>query len=213
MKIIQEYLYKIGIVIFLLAILMEVYIYFLLKKRAPNIFNNTYNQTIIKVENKSVQVTNTIKTYTSNLFMKYITDLKLICKHSLLLNGKKVYNADKVANQNSNFFNINKNNKNIIIATQEELNKEKYIEKYFNSTTNNYDYINIYEKYFKDIHDNNLILKELFSDSHKELNTIGYYRIRKKNIDFSKDEEMKAKFIISILKTVFINRYISKRKN
>jgi len=206
MKLIREYFIKICIAIFILAILMELYIFSLLKKRSPNIWEDAYDTNIQKSINKTFQITKKMETYLHNLLMSYYTDLKLICKHMLLLNGKSNTNYTSSMNKEANFFNISINKKKILIATMEELNKEEYMKNLFNESSQMYDYINKYEEEFKDSRNTKKILKKLFSDSHKELNAISYYNynpiIKKK--DFSREEEINAKFLISILKTIFV---------
>ena len=214
MKLIREYFIKICIAIFILAILMELYIFFLLDKRSPNIWKDAYDTNIQKSINKTFQITKKMETYLHNLLMSYYTDLKLICKHMLLLNGKSNTNYTSSMNKEANFFNISIDKKKILIATMEELNKEEYMKNLFNESSQMYDYINKYEEEFKDSRNTKKILKKLFSDSHKELNAISYYNynpiIKKK--DFSREEEINAKFLISILKTIFVKRYLRKRQ-
>ena len=111
MKLIREYLIKICIAIFILAILMELYIYFLLNNRSPTIWKNAYNTNIQKSVNKTIQITKKLEIYLDNLLMNYNTDLKLICKHMLLLNGKNNTNYTSSMNKDANFFNINNNKK------------------------------------------------------------------------------------------------------
>ena len=41
-----------------------------------------------KTEKKAEEITQKIEEYTKNLLTRYMTDLKLICRHALLLNGK-----------------------------------------------------------------------------------------------------------------------------
>ena len=53
------------------------------------------------------------------------------------------------------------------------------------------------------------MLNELFSDKHQELNAISYYSPLKDK----SNEELSIKFMISILKTIYIKRYIGKRMN
>ena len=214
MKLIQEYLIKICISVFLLSILMELYILFLLMNRSPKMFDKAYNETLSKTENKSIIITKKIDKYISSLLMKYSGDVKLICKHALLLNGKEQnYKPESIMEDNINIFNINNEKKSIVNSTLEEINKNDYMKDFYNETSHMYDYLNSYEKKFKDIYDNNFILTKLFSDEHKELNTISYYNMLNKNKIFSKEEENNIKFLISILKTIFIRRYIVKRNN
>ena len=211
MKLIREYLIKICIAIFILAILMELYIYFLLNNRSPTIWKNAYNTNIQKSVNKTIQITKKLEIYLDNLLMNYNTDLKLICKHMLLLNGKNNTNYTSSMNKDANFFNINNNKKKILIATMEELNKEDYMKNLFNESSQIYDYLNKYEEEFKGIRNNKYILKKLLSDSHKELNAISYYNPLNKEKTFTREEEINAKFLIPILKTILVKRYLRRR--
>ena len=52
-------------------------------------------------------------------------------------------------------------------------------------------------------------IKKLFSDNHTELNAISYYSPSKEK----SNEELSIKFMISILKTIYIRRYIAKQQN
>ena len=212
MKLIQEYIIKICIAVFTLAVLMELYILFLLMKRSPKTFDSTYHQTMEKSESKAIEITGEIEKFISNLLMKYTTDLKLICKHTSLLNGKATYNSEKLINTNSNIFNINNNKKMILKSNLEELKKSNITKKYFNESSDTFEYIHYYEKEFKN-NNNNIILNTLFSDLHQELNAISYYSISNDEKIFTKDEKLRIKFIISILKTIFVKRYIAKRNN
>ena len=209
MKLIQEYLIKICITIFLLALLMELYILYLLKNKPPKIWEKIYDENIAKSENRTIKITKQIKYYLENLMFQYYVDLKLIGKHMLLLNGKQNVEYESSINKNSNILTKNKQNKKILMANINELNKEEYMRKFFDRNASNYNYINFYEKKFKN-YDNNEILRDLLSDSHKELNAISYFSSVNK-MTFNNEEEMNIKHIISILKTVYINRYLRKR--
>ena len=215
MKLIQEYIIKIVILIVVSIVAIEGIITYLLVNRAKIIFDATYSETIEKSEAKSIEITKKIEEYATNLLTRYMTDLKLICKHSQLLSGGKTFEMDTVVdlNESLNFF--QSLDKQIYFATLEELNKIDYLKKM--SDSDGFNYISKYEKEFEGITDKNYILNKLFSDNHKELNAIGYYNYDGNNLD-SWDwdnvyERMSVKYIISALKTVFIRRYIRKRSN
>ena len=213
MKLIQEYIIKICIAVFILALLMELYILFLLMKRAPKTFDSTYHQTMEKSESKSIEITGKIEKFISNLLMKYTTDLKLIGKHASLLNGKAIYSPEKLININSNMLNINNNKKMILKSNTEELKKNNLTKKYYNNLSDSFEYILNYEIEFKNNENNNIIINSLFSDSHQELNSISYYSLSNNDKIFTQEEKIRIKFIISIFKTIFIRRYIAKRNN
>ena len=104
------------------------------------------------------------------------------------------------------------NTKRFLISKEEILNKTDYIHHYY-SDKNTYDYAYYYEQDFNLNPDKNYLLKNL-SDSHEELNYIGYYNFEDNNVSLIEDKEkISIKFIMSILKTIFIRRYIIKRMN
>jgi hypothetical protein len=164
---------------------------------------------MLNSKQKTIEITNRIQHYVKSLLYKQTTDLKLICKHASLLNGKGIYNPNNVINKNSNFINNSSKSKQIIYATIEKLNEDKDIHKYFNKSSQTFDYYSLYEEEFQNMNDNNRLLNILFSDSHPELNKISYYSLTKKEVT----QNLSIKFIVSILKTIYIRRYITKRKN
>ena len=200
MKLIQEYTIKIIIQIFSFTIIMEIFIMIILSRRSGIIFSSTYNQTIIKSELKSIEITKKIQTYISNLLVRYSTDLKLICRHALLFSKFK-----NSSNTSTILLNTDKN-KEIIYANFKELLQNEIINKTFNEFIGRFDYCNLYEEEFKNIKKNQ-ILNSLFSDSHSELNIISYYSILNDKIS----QNLAIKYLISILKAIYIRRYISKR--
>ena len=212
MKLIQEYIIKIVLLIIVSIVAIEGIITYLLAKRAIIIFNATYSETIEKSEAKSIEITKKIEEYATNLLTRYMTDLKLICKHALLLNGKSYLKEDEVIDLNTNWVFLSSLDKQIYFATLEELNKVEYLKNM--SDSEGFNYISKYEKEFEGITDKNYILNKLFSDQHKELNAIGYYNYDGNNLDSLGDyEKIPIKYIISALKTVYIRRYIRKRNN
>ena len=210
MKIIQEYIIKIVVLCIVSVLIIESFITFLLVKRAELIYNSVYNETMYKTEEKSIEITKKIEEYATNLLTRYMTDLKLICKHALLLNGKENSTDDDVINEDSDI--LKNSNKNILISIEKELNNTAYIHKYY-SDKNTYDYAYYYEQEFNLNPDRNYVLKNL-SDSHEELNSIGFYNFEDNDVSLIKEEEkISIKYIMSILKTIFIRRYIIKRMN
>ena len=209
MKLIKEITTKIIIFIFIFAIHMEALILILILFRSSQILNKTYKEIIEKTESKAIEITKQVVKYGRYIFMRYNTDLILIGKHIYLLNGYDIYDSERAINNESHIFNLNNKIKNIIPAKLEELINIDYMKKIFNGTFQRFDYLNKYEKDFNNIHDNNLILKTLFSNSHQELNSISYYSTSKNE----STEENTIKFIITILKSIYIRRYIRKRIN
>ena len=119
MKLVQEFSIKITICILVFVLLMEIGILLFLLSSSANIFNNTYNQTMMNSKQKAIEIANKIQLYVKNLLYKQTTDLKLICKHASLLNGKSIYNPNNVINKNSKFIINSNKSKQIIYATTE----------------------------------------------------------------------------------------------
>jgi len=209
MKLVQEFSIKIIIFILVIVIAMEIGILLFLISSSGSIFTTTYNQTMLKSKQKAIEIANKIQLYVKNLLYKQTTDLKLICKHASLLNGKGIYNPNNVINKNSKFIINSSKSKQIIYATIEKLNEDKDIYKFFNKSSQTFDYNSLYEEEFQNMNDNNRLLNILFSDSHPELNKIGYFSLTKTEAI----QNLSIKFIVSILKTIYIRRYIAKRKN
>ena len=208
MKLIQEYTIKVIIFTIVLSFVMEIFLLCLLYIRANIIFKESYQQTILNSETKSIKITQKISNHISNVIIKYLTDLKLIGKHALLLNGKKDKNYTTEINKESTFFKNSYNQKHLVIATKEELFKVDSIKKMFNDLNQSFDYFHQYELEFERIYEHNQILNSLFSN-HPELNYISYYSPSKIESDY----KLEIKFMMSIFKTIYIRRYIGKRAN
>ena len=212
MKLIQEYIIKIVILCIVAVVVIEGFITYLLTMRAQLIFDSIYNETMEKTEEKAEEITQKIEEYATNLLTRYMTDLKLICKHALLLNGKPDSTDDDVIAQDSDI--LKNSNKQIIEATLEKLKNNSDIKNIFTNDFS-YDYISKYEDEFNNCTDKNYILNTLFSDSHNELNYIGYYNYENGNnlTSISEEEKVSIRYILSILKSIYIRRYLIKREN
>ena len=206
MKLIQEYLIKIIILVISLSILMEIILFILFYLNSIQIFNTTYKQTMLNTEEKSIEITQKIAIHIKNVIVKYLADLKLIGKHALLLNGKGK-NFTTEMNKNAKIVNNNNKQKHIVKATREELLKVETLKKVYNQFFEHFEYFLNYEAEFEKINEHNQILNSFFSDSHQELNYVGFYSPSK----ISSENELEIKFMVSIFKTILIRRYIGKR--
>ena len=206
MKLIQEYIVKASIFVFALSIVMELSILILTIIRSSQNFTETYQQITFKSEKKSIFLSEKIKNFTIYILLKYTTDLKLIGKHSLLLNGKKGFNSSFAMNRNYQIFINNNEKKEIISAELKNLLQKDYMANLYNKSLDKFDYITKYEEEYKNIGDQNFMLNKLIND-HPELNSIGYYSLTKEK----PEDELNIKFIISAIKTVYIKRYLAKR--
>ena len=224
MKLIREFSIKVIILIFSLLVALEfcnlLYIYLTSK----SIFQKTYDESIKRTEEKSLEITRNLKTFTTNYFLKFITELKLIAKYTLLFKGKSSNNFENIINKNSKFVKNNNLNKKIIEANTKSLYKIPDFKKIYNATgdlnelgkpidNSTLKYIQYYSQIFGEEKDRNKIITKLFKE-HDELNYISYYyygNITDYNIsDFPEKEEF-IKNILVIIKSIFIQRMITKK--
>ena len=70
MKLIKEYIIKEILVLLAAAIVIEGFIIYLLNKRAKIIYEDTYNETIEKIENKTLEAAIKIEELAKNYLSK-----------------------------------------------------------------------------------------------------------------------------------------------
>ena len=86
MKLIKEFIIK-EIILLLIALLtIEVFIISILYIRADIIYDETYNETMDKIFNKTLEAAEKFNEFAKNYISKYLTDLKLVSMHSILFN-------------------------------------------------------------------------------------------------------------------------------
>ena len=173
MKIIREYTIKVIIMIISFVVSLEVcnllYIYFTSK----TIYKKTYDETLKRTEEKSMEITRNIKNFTANYFLKFVTELKMIAKYTLLYNGKIENNYANIINRNSQFILNNNMQKKIINANISRLFTTPEFFKIYKETgqlnelglpidSSNLNYIKYYSQVFGEEKDKNKILKKLF---------------------------------------------------
>ena len=228
MKLIREFTIKVIILIISLVVALEVCNLLYIYLTSKSIFQKTYDETIKKTEQKSLEITRNIKTFTGNYILKFVTELKLIAKYTLLYNGKNLTNFENKINNYSKFVLNNNLKKKIIEAKTEDLNKTKDFMKIYNvtgdlnelgETTNNstLKYIQYYSQIFGEEKDKNKLITKLFKE-HDELNYISHYYLGYKasnityyNISEHPEKEELIKNILAIIKTIFIQRMITKK--
>ena len=174
MKLIKEYSTKVLIFIFFLVCSSEICVFFFIHHNSKNIYNKLFDDTLNNSAKKSKETLKSLLHFTKNLFMNYMTKLKLISKHIVLYNEKRDSNKSQIINKNSKIFNkINLENK-IIEAKTEVIKHKKIFKDLFNETTNKFDYSDNYmKKYGKDV-DKNILMNKLLRE-HDELNYISYH--------------------------------------
>ena len=86
MKLIKEFIFKEIILFFLALVIIEVYIAITLSKRENIIYDTTYEETVEKIQNKTIEVCQKFEEFSKNYLSKYLADLKMIILHSVLFN-------------------------------------------------------------------------------------------------------------------------------
>ena len=228
MKIIHEYSIKVIIMILFFMIVLEGCFLSYIDSTSNKILKETYNETLKKTEQKTIEITRNTKKFVENLLMKYITELKLIARHIFLYKGKNNINNKNHINYNSKIFENKNNHKKIIEAN---LTKLLYTNDFFkifkdtgqlqengypkNISTINLNYLNYYKQEFENSKDDNILLNKLLNE-HNELNYIGHHYFGENesyNITKDKEKENLIKYILVILKSLYVSRLITKKQN
>ena len=210
MKLFSSSLPKYKLIALITFILFEIISFIIIFVKHKPIYSEIFEQIKDLSINQTIKIADNINEIFRITFNRYYLDLKIIGKHMSLL-------ANDEINQNSKYYkNIVKNeDKQIIYGTIEELKKnfseyydnytqkflflENYIKKYIKNETNYFDIIN------------NLMNNSL----HPEFNSISYYKNRGNinDIETNLKKKTAAKYLISILKTNFINRFLAKKED
>ena len=214
MELSKEYTFKYVLVIFCLGIALEICVSFFLYNNSQNIFNEIFDNTLEKSAEKTKETMEKMNSFIKNLMMFYMTKLKLISKHTFLFNGKYNSKNENIINRNSKIFK-NKNLREKIIKAKTDVIKNKgSFKDVFNNGTEKFDYIEYYmNKYGKDI-DKNILLNKL-SKEHDELNYISYHNYIDEEFnlnDLEEEEIKKMNYLISIFKSIYLERFLSKRE-
>ena len=210
MNLIHEFSVKIIIFTFCLAFALEGSVLLFILLTSKDILNKVYDQTITNTENKTLEFTNSIKTLSRNLFMKTVNDLKLISRNIYLYNS-----PEKTLNKNSKIFSNNKEHKKIISANTEEIiNINDRFKDIFNNNTGRFDYLEYYINLYGNETNNSYLLNKLLKE-HDELNYINYINYSDySNIEqMTEEEENKIKYILIMLKTMYIKSFISRKSS
>ena len=224
MKLIQEYTIKLIIMINFFVITLEICVLLFISKTSTKIFDNMYEETLNKTEEKTLEITSSIKMFTTNFIIKFITNLKLIAKHTLLYNGKNTSNINDIINKNSKFVINNNQHKKIIKSDMIQLFMTPEFYKIYKETdqlnelgypteTSYLNYIQYYSKIIGNETDLNILLKKLFKE-HDELNYISHHYFGNNesyNINLDKEKSNYIKNILVILKTIYIKELIKKK--
>ena len=228
MKIIHEYIRKLVIMILCLMIIFDAGFLSYIQSNSEKIFAQVYDETLNKTEQKTIEITRNTKYFTINLLMKYITELKLIARHIFLYKGMNNTNNKNNINYNSKIFVNNNNQKKIIeadlnylINTMDSFKIYKYTGQLLengypkDTSTTSLNYINYYKQIIENVKDNSLLLSKLLNE-HNELNYIAHHYFgENESYDITEDKEKEnlVKYILVILKSMYISRLITKRQD
>ena len=228
MKLVNEYSIKVIIMIICFILALECCILFFIYKDSNNIFDHTYKETLKRTEEKTLEITRNIKMFTANYIMKFITEIKLIARYSVLFNGKNMTKEENTINKNSKYVKNNKKQKKIIKADLTQIFMSSEFRKIFkalgqlneydlpnNPSSLNLNYIKYYSQLFVNETNDNKLINKLFKQ-HNELNYISHhYYGNNSAYDISQDKEKEEiiKNILSIMKTIYIKRLISKKSD
>ena len=129
-----------------------------------------------------------------------MSDLKLIAGHGLLY---------QKGDQSNPFFKNYKTKKLVISSINYKYPNETHPNKYHKRKIG-FKYIETLEKKFQNINNHNDIINTLFNEP--EFDIIGYYTYSKKR-NISEVAKIYSTYFISILKSIYIRRYIIKRND
>ena len=215
MKFIYENLKKFKFILIIIIIVIELIGLTIVINLYEPIYKKTIEITKNYTINKTISTAKILRDTSLLNFNRQLLDLKLTGKHMAFL-GKEEDESMYIKRSSNYFKNIlsDENKKKIIYGTMEELKKE-INDKYYDKEEERYDYFsNYYKKYA--LGDKSRIMYYLQNhDLHSELDMIAYYKLKGENteIELEEDKRRAAIYLISILKSIIINRFITKGKN
>ena len=219
MKLINENLARFKLIVFIILVIIESIALFLVLHLYKPIYLNTFELTKNFTINKTITATRTLKDLSIINYNRHLCDLKLIGKHMSFL-GNEANDTRYIKRSSELYKNILLNtDRKIVYGTMEELKKIGHLyEKYYDAEQERFDYFSKYYKYYYETGKQANIIQYLKNNSlHPELNMIAYYKLNgNANTDInllSENKKRAAIYLISILKTNIIRRFISKGKD
>ena len=164
--------------------------------------NAVFNKATDISRSKISLITEILNNSTLTYFSKFRSDLILVGKHMLLL---------KSINKDLQYYKNYKEKKIIVSGHLEELINNSILNQFYDNISKGFNYIRKYELFFDSPKESNSIIDSLLE--HEELNLIAYYK-NKKNFSVNNIDNITniiGKYLISILKTLYIGRYFIKR--
>ena len=191
---------KLFYCLLMFGVSFEVCLIILISVRFKKPLIQTMNEIIELTEVKVISLNEKLNRNINLLIYKYISDLKLITGHIIQY---------QISNSNSNkqFFVNYEDKKKWILADDYNYPNITHQNHYYNETLKEFSYLDILEEKFKNNYDQNEIINELFEET--EFDIIGIYNYT--DIIYNEIEMSKSLFYISILKSIYIRRYLLKR--
>ena len=169
------------------------------------IFDQMKEASLIKIQSIAKSVNKIFEI----IFIRHTQDLKFIAKHMTFLENEIDMQSDYYKNI------INNKDKYIYNASLEEL--KKYFPEYYDDSQQKFLYLENYINNYIENKTNKInILNDLMNNTkHPELNSISFYKAKGNVFSIKKDirKETATKYLISILKTVFIKNLIIKGRD
>ena len=204
MKIVRENFFMFYLLLVVGIVFIEVVFGITTFIYSGNLINTVFDESSNISINKLVVLTEIINNSTLKLFSKFRADLIIAGKHLNFLKG---------INPNLQYYKNFKEDKfkSIISSKYEDIMSNDLIMPFFNNRTKTINYIKSFEMENENLTESNLIIDNLFDPNiHKELNLIGYYN---SNNSISERSNLIGKYMISILKSLYVGRYVIKRKD
>ena len=212
MKVFSSVLSKSKFIVLIAFSIFEIISFIIIFFKHKPVYSQIFEQVKELSIKQTVKIANNINEVFRITFTRYFLDLKIVGRHMLFL-------ANDEINPNSKYYkNIVQNEeKQIIYGTIEDI-KKNFSEYYDNNTKKFLFFENYIKKYIENKKEANYIdiLNNLMNNSlHPELNFISYYKDNGNISDIESNLKKKttAKYLISILKTNFLNRFLMKRED
>ena len=211
MKLINEKLAKFKFILFFIVILLEVLAFLIVIIMYRPIYIKTIDITKNHTINKTISATKIFNDILKIALYRYLCDLKLIGKHMSFLGD--VEDDTKYIKRTSQYYKnlLTNEDKVIVYGTMEELKKINNLTKYYNEEENRFQYFNVYNKVYLEPGKQTQVINILKNKTlHPELNMIAYYKLNGNIASISQNRKIASKYIISILKTNLLRRFVTK---
>ena len=199
MKLNREIMIKLFFHLLGFGLLFELSLILLISFKSKGPLNNSIENIVELAQSKILTLNEKLNMNSNSLMYKYISDLKLILVH---------YFQFSIGNKNSNFHSNYQKRKKLISADDYNYPNNENPNQYYGNETG-FNYIEKLYKKFKNNHNHNEIINELFKED--EFNIIGYYNYS--NSSLYKIEMEKRLYYISILKSIYFKRFILRRND